>query len=86
MRTHDRTKSRSWKLTTGMLEVHNIVSARQFQADEGVQSIEDMEAVEKQLVCVSMNKLHGAMQDEDLKKCSLYNCFEAFQHIYRSSV
>ena len=64
------------------LEAHNIGSARQFQADDGVQSIEGMEAVQKQLVCVSLpfvtNKLHGAFQDEDPKKCSLYNCFRGF--------
>ena len=52
------------------LEAHNIGSARQFQADDGVQSIEGMEAVQKQL--------HGAFQDEDPKKCSLYNCFRGF--------
>ena len=89
MHAHARQNDRG-SLQQVCLEAHNIGSARQFQADEGVQSIEGMEAVQKQLVCVSLpfvtNILHGAIKMKIQRSAACIVAFEAFQHIYRSSV
>ena len=65
-----------------MSRVYNTDAERQFLSDEGVQPKEVMEAIEKQLVCVT-NKPHGAKMRKVPKKCSLYDCFQSFQNIQK---